>query len=504
MPVVAIVGRPNVGKSTLFNRIVGRRVAIVEDLPGVTRDRNYYPAEHEGRRFLLVDTGGFEPDSPDRLIQQVRDQAHLAVDEAEAVFLVVDGVAGPTGVDVDIAGFLRRSGKPLFLVVNKIDSSKREIEGFLSEFHRFGIERIFPVSAEHGLGFDELLDSLLEVIPDAPPVERRAFEEEELSDVEAATLDEAEEELSAEESEEAERKAREAERAAFLAEPIRLAIIGRPNVGKSTLVNQLVGEERFVTSPVAGTTRDPADATLGYKDRTFILTDTAGIRRKRSIAMRVESYSVVRALQAAESSDVVVVLLDATEFAVEQDAKIAGLAVEQGKPVLVVVNKWDLIEGDAKKVKEFRENLIWRMPFLAFAPSLVVSALTGAHVRKVLDTAIRLFDQSSTRVPTPKLNRLLEDIANHHGLPQVAGTRARVYYIAQVAIRPPTFVVQTNRPDLIPPDYRRYVANKLREVFEIEVPLRLIFRRKASLRPPPKRKAAGAGKGAGGGKRRRR
>lgn len=503
LPVVAIVGRPNVGKSTLFNRIVGRRVAIVQNLPGVTRDRNYYEAEHEGRRFLLVDTGGFEPDSPDRLIQQVRDQANLAIDEAEVVMVVVDGVAGPTGVDEEITAMVRRSGKPLFLIVNKLDSRRREEEGFLFEFHRFGADRLFPVSAEHGLGFDDLLDGILEEIPHAPLAKR---EEAELEDEglelpeegfdEGALADEGEgERASAEDGGALVSAAEEAQ--ALENEPIRLAIIGRPNVGKSTLINQLIGEERFVTSPIAGTTRDPVDAELDHKGRRFILTDTAGIRRKRSIAMRVEAYSVVRALQASEASDVVVVLLDATEFAVEQDAKIAGLAVEQGKPVLVVVNKWDLIEGDAKRAAEFRENLLWRMPFLSFAPSVVVSALTGEHVKRVLDTAVRLFDQASTRVPTPRLNRLLEEIADHHGLPQVRGVRARVYYIAQVGIRPPTFVVQTNRPDLIPDDYRRYVANKLRDVFEIQVPLRLIFKRKASLRPPPKRRKAPASSGRG-------
>ncbi|HEY0840503.1 MAG TPA: ribosome biogenesis GTPase Der [Vulgatibacter sp.] len=466
LPVVAIVGRPNVGKSTLFNRIVGRRIAIVEDVPGVTRDRNYAKAEHDGRDFLLVDTGGFEPDTPDRLIQQVRDQARLAIDEAHAVMLVVDGHEGPTGVDAEIAAMVRRSGKPIFLVVNKVDSGKREEEGFLSEFHRFGIERVHAVSAEHSRGIEDLLTELVSVLPPAEP-KTEANEEDELEEISDSQV------------------------GLDPTRPIRLAIIGRPNVGKSTLVNRLIGEERFVTSPIAGTTRDPVDAELSDGDRRFILTDTAGIRRKRSIALRVEAYSVVRALQAAEASDVVVVLLDATEMAVEQDAKIAGLAVEQGKPVVVVVNKWDLIEADAKKATEFHETLLWKMPFLSFAPTLFVSALTGEKVRQVLKLAARLYDQASTRVPTPKLNRLLEDISNHHGLPVVGGTRARVYYIAQVSFRPPTFVVQTSRPDLVPPEYRRYVANKLRDVFGLEVPLRLVFKRKASLRPPPKRTQPG-------------
>ena len=452
-PVVAIVGRPNVGKSTLFNRIVGRRVAIVEDLPGVTRDRNYFDTEYDGREFILVDTGGFEPDAEDRLIQQVRDQARLAVDEAQLVILVVDGVAGPTGVDEEIAAMLRKSGKPIFLAVNKIDSHRREEEGFLSEFWSLGLERVYPVSAEHGRGVGDLLDAMLSAMPGPRPPRGEA-------------------------------EARGAEAAP--GRPIRLAIIGRPNVGKSTLVNSLIGEERFVTSPVAGTTRDPVDSELVHEGRTFVITDTAGIRRKRSIAAKVEAYSVLRALKAAEASDVVVLLLDATEFAVEQDAKIAGLAVEQGKPLLVVVNKWDQIEQSKEKAEQFRTDLYWRMPFLAYCPVIFTSALTGERVKGVLEQTARLFDQASSRVPTPMLNKLLEEIAAHHGLPVIRGARARVYYITQVGIRPPTFVIQTNRPDLVPDDYKRYVSNKLRDVFGLQVPMRLVFKRKASLRPPKK------------------
>lgn len=452
-PVVAIVGRPNVGKSTLFNRIVGRRLAIVENVPGVTRDRNYHEVEIEGREVLVVDTGGFEPDSDDRMMQQVRDQARLAIDEAQVVLLVVDGVEGPSGVDYEIAETLRKSGKPIFLTVNKIDSPRREVEGFLSEFHALGFDRVFAVSAEHGRGVGELLDSVVAALPEPlPEVETEEGEGE------------AEEDGS-----------------------IRLAIIGRPNVGKSTLINRLIGEERLITSPIAGTTRDPVDAELEFEDRRFILTDTAGIRRKRSIAMRMEAFSVLRAFRAVERSDVVAVLLDATEPAVDQDLKILGLAEEQGKPLLVVVNKWDQIEADEAKRQEFLERLLWRVPFLAYAPKLFVSALTGEKVGQVLRQAARLYDQASQRVPTPPLNRLLAEISGHHALPVVRGVRAKVYYIAQVGVRPPTFVVQTSRPDLVPPEYRRYVSNRIRAMFKLEVPIRLVFKRKASLRPPPKK-----------------
>lgn len=460
-PVVAIVGRPNVGKSTLFNRIVGKRLAIVENVPGVTRDRNYHEVEIEGRVVLVVDTGGFEPDSTDRMMQQVRDQARLAIDEAQVVLLVVDGVEGPSGVDLEIAGTLRKSGKPIFLVVNKIDSPRREAEGFLSEFHGLGLDQVFAVSAEHAKGVAELLDSVMAALPEPLPSEETGLWDESL------------------EEEEAEEEAAEAG-------PIRLAIIGRPNVGKSTLINRLIGEERLITSPEAGTTRDPVDAELDFEDRRFVLTDTAGIRRKRSIAMRMEAFSVLRAFRAVEASDVVAVLLDATEPAVDQDLKILGLAEEQGKPLLVVVNKWDQIEGDEAKRQEFLEHLQWRVPFLAYAPKLFVSALTGFKVEQVLRQAARLYDQASNRVPTPPLNRLLTEISGHHALPVVRGVRAKVYYIAQVAVRPPTFVVQTSRPDLVPPDYRRYVSNRIRSMFQLEVPIRLIFKRKASLRPPPK------------------
>ncbi len=481
LPVVAIVGRPNVGKSTLFNRIVGRRLALVEDRPGVTRDRNYEKAEHEGRRFLLVDTGGFEPDAEDRLLAQVRQQAQLAIEEAVAVVFVVDGTAGATSVDQELARMLRRSGKPVYVAVNKLDSSRRE-EEHLADWHRLGFEQTFPTSAEHGRGVGDLLDAILPHLGAAPPApevppEEEPFVEEEEAPPEPAPRD------------------KQAEEAARRSKPIRVAILGRPNVGKSTLLNALLGEERFITSPVAGTTRDPVDAELEVKGRKFVLTDTAGIRRKRAISLKVEAYSVIRALRAAEVSDVVVVLLDATELAVEQDTKIAGLAEEQGKPLLVVVNKWDLIEGNEQRREAFLQDLRWRMPWIAWAPVLFLSAKEGTGVKRVLSEAARLHDQATTRVPTPLLNRLLADIKDHHGLPVVQGVRARVYYIAQAGIRPPTFLVQTSRPDLVPPEYGRYVANKLREVFGLEVPIRLVFKKKASLRKPtPPKRAPGKAK----------
>lgn len=456
-PVVAIVGRPNVGKSTLFNRIVGRRVAIVEDVPGVTRDRNYHEVEHEGRRVLLVDTGGFEPDSPDRLMQQVRDQARLAIDEAQAVIFVVDGLEGPTAIDHEIAELLRRSGKPVFLAVNKIDSARREAQGFLPEFYAMGFSHVAPISAEHARGVGTLFDAVVDSLPEPLPVEPEPEDE--------------------------------------AIRPVRLAIVGRPNVGKSTLINRLLGEERLITSPVAGTTRDPVDAELEFEGRTFVLTDTAGIRRKRSIAMRMEAYSVFRAFQAVERSDVVAVLLDATEPAVEQDLKILGMVDERAKPVILVINKWDQVEATEEKRRAFLEYLDRRVPFLAFAPRIFVSALTGSKVTSVLRHAARLYDQASARLPTPLLNRGLEEISGHHALPVVKGTRAKFYYIAQVGIRPPTLVIQTNHPELVPDAYRRHIANRLRDAFDLQIPLRLILKRKASLRPRSSGKKASEGRG---------
>lgn len=445
-PVVAIVGRPNVGKSTLFNRLVGKRVAIVEDVPGVTRDRNYHEVDHDGRTILLVDTGGFEPDNPDRLMQQVRDQARLAIDEADAVIFVVDGVEGPTAVDQEIADLLRRSGKPVFLAVNKIDSPRRKVEGTWPEFHAMGFGHVASISAEHGRGVGELFDAVVASLPEPLPAEEEEEEGEE-------------------------------------SRPVRLAIVGRPNVGKSTLINRLLGEERLITSPVAGTTRDPVDTELEFEGRRFVLTDTAGIRRKRSIALRMEAFSVFRAFQAVERSDVVAVLLDATEPAVEQDLKIIGLAEERAKPVIVVVNKWDRVEASEERRRAYLDFLERRISFLSYAPRVFISALTGQKVTAVLRLAARLYDQASTRLPTPLLNRILQEISGHHALPVVQGVRARLYYIAQIGVRPPTLVIQTNRPDLVPDAYRRHVQNRIRETFGLEIPIRVIFKRKASLRP---------------------
>jgi GTP-binding protein len=462
-PLIALVGRPNVGKSTLFNRLAGRRRAIVEDVPGVTRDRNYADVDWDGRALAVVDTGGFEPESRDALVGRVREQAQLAVDEAQAIVLVVDGREGLTAVDRSLADLLRRSGKPLFVAVNKVDSPKAEEEVPLAEFYELGFGEVHAVSAEHGRGVGELVDAIvgeLALPPAAPPPEpAEAVEEAEVTEAARPTGD------------------------------VRLAVVGRPNVGKSTFVNALLGEERFVVSDVPGTTRDAIDTRIDHGGRTFVVTDTAGIRRKRSIALKVEAYSVVRAMRAIDDAEVVACLLDATEAGVEQDARLLGLVVEKGKALVVVVNKWDVAEREGATEDWYRKELLKRLPFVSFAPLVFVSAKERRGVRRVLDRAAKLVEQYRARFPTPQLNELLEAIQEEHPAPLAKGRPVKLYYVAQVAYAPPTFVVQCSRPEAIGDAYRRFVENRFRDAFGLEVPMRLVFReRKRRSRPPPQRK----------------
>ncbi len=449
-PVVALVGRPNVGKSTLFNRLAGRRGAIVERVAGVTRDRNYADVDWDGRALLVVDTGGFEPESTDRLTQQVQEQAQLAVDEAAAVVLVVDGREGSTNVDRSIADLLRRSGKPVFVAVNKVDTAGTAAEIPLAEFYALGFEDVHSISAEHGRGIGELLEAV---------VARLGLEPE------PASPEEVED---AEPGEEPSGPRPEGD--------IRVAIIGRPNVGKSTLVNALLRQERFVVSDLPGTTRDPIDALVEYRGHRFVLTDTAGIRRKRSIAQRVEAYSVVRAMRSIDQSEVVACVLDAGEAGVEQDARLLGLVTEKGRALVVVVNKWDLAEAEGATRNWYRKELLQRMPFVSWAPMVFVSARQGKGVTRVLDVASRLVEQYRARFPTHALNELLEAIQTEHPAPLARGRPVKLYYAAQVAYAPPTFVVQCNRPEAIGDAYRRFVENRLREAFGLEVPVRFIYK----------------------------
>ncbi len=438
LPVIAIVGRPNVGKSTLFNRIVGRRAAIVEDVPGVTRDRHYAEADWDGHRFTLVDTGGFWTDVADPLLRDVRAQAELAVAEAALVVLVVDGRAGVTAGDLDLAARLRRSGRPVLVAVNKIDSARTLAETGEADFYRLGLPELVHLSAEHGRGVSDLLDLAVQRLPEQTPVESPA--EEGLP---------------------------------------RIAILGRPNVGKSTLANRLLGEARFIESPVAGTTRDPLDAELTFRGRRFILTDTAGIRRKAQTSEGHELESTDRAIGALDRSDVAIVVMDAAEPAVEQDARLAGEVIERTKPLVLAVNKADLVRGEAAR-KLVRETIEERLPFLPQGTPLAwISATAGTGVDRLLPLAGRLYDQADRRISTPEVNRFLRDAEDAHPPPRAGGLPVRLYYMAQVGTRPPSFLIHVNRPEGITESYRRFLSNRLREQFEIEVPVRLVFKKRS-------------------------
>ena len=469
-PLVALVGRPNVGKSTLFNRLVGRRAAIVEDVPGVTRDRNYGDFSWDGFELSAVDTGGFEPE-PDRkggargertLMHQVQEQAQLAVDEASAVVLVVDGREGITAVDRALAEMLRRSGKPLFVAANKVDSEQAKGELPLSDFYDLGFGEVHPVSAEHARGVAELAEAVIEALGLRPAPRATAEGEEEA----AEAPDRGE---------------------------LRLAIVGRPNVGKSTLVNRLLREDRFVVSEVPGTTRDSIDSVLERGGQRFVITDTAGIRRKRSIAQQVERFSVVRAMRAIDDADVVAVILDALEAGSELDARLVGLVEEKARALVLVVNKWDLAAREGATQSWYTKELRKRLPFVPWVPILFASARDGTGVERILAQASRLWKQYRVRLPTPALNELLEAIQEGHPAPLARGRPVKLYYVAQVSTAPPTFVLQCSRPEAITDSYRRFVENRFREAFRLRVPLRFVFReRKRRERPPP---AARKGRG---------
>lgn len=481
-PLIAIVGRPNVGKSTLFNKLVGRHQALVEDVPGVTRDRHYGEGDWDGRMFAYVDTGGFVPESalgasePGRpgdakkravgggpggklpsilqdkeLLASMRAQAQLAIEEANAIIFVCDATEGLVSSDEEVGRLLRKSGKPVFVVANKVDSPRREAELPIADFYRLGVPKVYSVSAEHSRGLSELMDDVVLAVPDAPRLVDQVDEQPDDG-------------------------------------KIHLAVVGRPNVGKSTLLNALIGVERFIASPVPGTTHDAVDEEFTYKGRTFVLTDTAGIRRRKSISAKVESYSVVRALKALEQSHIAAVLVDPTELAVDQDARIVGMAESKGRAIILVVNKWDLLEGDQQAEEKAKKELADRIDFVPWAPVVFASALQKSRVYKVLDLAIRLYDQASARIPTPQLNAWLQDVQDSQPAPLWRGFPVKFYYAAQVATRPVTIAIQTNRPQAVDQAYRRFMMNKMRETFDLEVPVRFTFKQKTGDRRKPAKK----------------
>ncbi len=432
LKTVAIVGRPNVGKSTLFNRLLGKRKAIVEDFPGVTRDRHYAEITRFAKPFLLIDTGGFEPASEDRLLAQMREQSQLAVEEADVILYLMDVKSGLTPSDIEIAEMLRRVDKPVFYLVNKVDGDKQEIAA--AEFYALGIEKLYTLSAEHGRGINDLIDDLEELLPAGPTASEST-------------------------------------------EEVRMALVGRPNVGKSSLVNRLLGVERVVANPVAGTTRDSIDSPFQYNNQRYVLIDTAGIRRKGKVSQALEKYSAITALKAMDRSHVVLMVLDASEGVTDQDLAVAGYAYEKGRAVILLVNKWDLPEKDDQTMGKFVEEVRRRFKFLPFAPLLFVSALTGQRVNKVMALVESVAAEFNRRIPTPALNQGLEEIVAKHPPAMVHGRRIKFYYAAQSAVRPPTFVLFTNNPDDIHFSYQRYLTNGFREKFKFnQVPLRLEFK----------------------------
>jgi GTPase len=447
LPLIALVGRPNVGKSTLFNRIVGRRLAIVEDRPGVTRDRQYSVAEHDGIHFRVVDTGGFttrpgprEQNLGDaKLVNAIRNQAETAIKDADAIVFVVDAVEGLAGSEQELAQLLRRGGKPVYLAANKVDSNPREAALELGELHALGFD-VFPLSAEHGRGVSELLDEVTKHLPE--PTE----DPEEPS-------------------------------------KIHLAVLGRPNVGKSTLLNKLLGEDRFVASEIAGTTRDAVDEEVTWKARRYVLTDTAGLRKKRTIVDRVEVFSAQKALRAVEKADVVVVLTDATQLGVDQDARIAAQAEERGRAVILVVNKWDLVSDKDGEAKRLRDEAARHLQHVDFAPLLFVSAKEGTRIHKILELAAELHDEASTRLGTPVLNDWVQLMQDEHPAPLFRGFPVRFSYAYQVAVQPVTVAIQCNRPSAIDESYKRFLVNRFRERFKLRVPIRLVFRQKSRSQP---------------------
>ena len=432
-PIVAVVGRPNVGKSTLFNKLIGQRLAIVEDTPGVTRDRIFGECEWQNHEFLLVDTGGIDPNEADGILAHIRQQAQVAIDAADCIVMVTDINAGVTAQDRDVAALLMRSGKPVVLAVNKCDKvGEPPME--LYDFYSLGLGEVFPVSSVHGHGTGDLLDAVCAHLPDGDE--------------------------SAEED-----------------ERITVAVIGRPNVGKSSLVNFILGEERMIVANEAGTTRDAIDSHVDNQYGSFVFTDTAGLRKRGKVEEGVERYSVLRSLAAVERSRVCVIMIDATEGFTEQDSKVAGYAHEQGKACIIAVNKWDAIEKDDKTMDVMRKKLMNDFSFMSYAPIIFISAKTGQRVDRLFQLIKYVDEQNALRVTTGMLNELLARATARVQPPSDKGRRLKIYYMTQISTRPPTFVCFVNRKDLFHFSYQRYIENQIRETFGLEgTPVRLIVR----------------------------
>ncbi|MFQ9064467.1 MAG: ribosome biogenesis GTPase Der [Eubacterium sp.] len=433
-PVVAIVGRPNVGKSTLFNKLIGSRLSIVDDTPGVTRDRIYGDCEWLNHNFLLVDTGGIEPYSTDVILSQMRTQAEIAIETADVIILVTDLKCGVVASDIEVASMLQKSNKPIVLCVNKCDSIGAPDPEFY-EFYNLGLGDPIAVSSVHGHGTGDLLDEVIKYFP----------EESE---------DEAEDE-----------------------EIINVAVIGKPNVGKSSLINRISGTNRAIVSNIAGTTRDTTDTYIENKFGKFNFIDTAGLRRKSRVNDSIEKYSIIRARMAVERANVCVIMIDATEGFTEQDSKVAGIAIEQGKACIIAVNKWDAVEKDGNTMKEFREKLSVDFSFMSYAPFIFISAKTGIRIDKLYEMIVHVHSQNSMRISTGKLNEVLGIATARVQPPTDKGKRLKIYYMTQASTRPPTFVFFVNNSELFHFSYQRYLENQIREIFGLDgTPVRLIVR----------------------------
>lgn len=434
-PVIAIVGRPNVGKSTIFNRIIGDRLAIVEDKPGITRDRIYGIGEWIGRSFSVIDTGGIELEGEDSLLRSVRMQAELAIEEADVIIFMVDAKAGLTNADEEVAQMLFRSHKPIVLAVNKVDNLQRVDD--IYEFYGLGFGEPVPLSGAHGMGIGDLLDAAVKKLPEN---EDQVYDDD----------------------------------------IIKVALIGRPNVGKSSLVNSILGEERVIVSPVAGTTRDAIDTPFEKDGQKYVLIDTAGMRKRGKVYETTEKYSVMRAMKAIERADVVLVVINGEEGIIEQDKHIAGYAHELGKAAIFVVNKWDVVEKHDKTMQHFTNTIRDHFLFMSYAPVIFLSALTKQRLNKLFPVVNRVAEQHALRVPTHVLNDIISDAVAITPPPTDKGRRLRINYVTQVAVKPPTILIFVNDPELMHFSYERYLENKIRAAFEFEgTPLRLFTRKKS-------------------------
>ena len=434
-PLVAIVGRPNVGKSMLFNRLVGRRLSIVEDTPGVTRDRLYAECEWCGRKFDMVDTGGIEPTTDSEILLYMREQAQIAINSATVIVLVTDIRTGVTAADKDVANMLLRSRKPVVLAVNKADSTGTE-DPAIYEFYSLGLGDPIAVSAVHGHGTGDLLDECLKYFPPAE-------EEEEEDDC------------------------------------IKVAVIGKPNVGKSSLINRILGEKRLIVSDIAGTTRDAVDTMFENEQGRYMFIDTAGIRRKSKVDEKIEKFSVMRSQLAVERADVCIIMIDARDGVTEQDTKIAGLAHESGKACIVAVNKWDLVDKETGTMEKMRKDIMRDLSFMSYAPIIFISAATGQRTEKLFELINFVNDQSNMRISTGMLNNVLADAQARVQPPTDKGRRLKIYYMTQTGIKPPNFVIFCNSRELFHFSYQRYIENQLRTVFGLEgTPIRIVIRQK--------------------------